>query len=71
MARYYDIGLDIATLGRYLPFIKQVVRTIKIKPDDRILDMGAGTGRNACLMAEYLSEKGELIGKEMYRFSQR
>jgi len=65
MARYYDIGLDIATLGSYLPFIKKVIRTAKIKPDDRILDLGAGTGRNACLMAKYLSEKGELIGVDI------
>jgi len=65
MARYYDIGLDIATFGRYLPFIKEVIRMLKIKPDDRILDMGAGTGRNACLMAKYLSEKGELIGVDV------
>ncbi len=65
MARYYDIGLDIATLGSYLPFIKKVIRMAKIKPDDRILDLGAGTGRNACLMAKYLSEKGELIGVDI------
>lgn len=65
MARYYDIGLDVATFRRYLPFMKQVIRMIKIKPDDRILDMGAGTGRNACLMAKYLSEKGELIGVDV------
>jgi len=65
MARYYDIGLDIATFGRYLPFIKQVIRMIKINPDDRILDLGAGTGRNACLMAKYLSEKGELISVDI------
>ena len=65
MARYYNNGLDIATLGRYLPFMNQVVRMTKIKADDRILDMGAGTGRNACLMAQYLSEKGELIGVDI------
>ena len=65
MARYYDIGLDIATFGRYLPFIEQVVRMIKIKPDDRIFDLGVGTGRNACLMAKYLSENGELIGVDV------
>ena len=65
MALYYDIGLDIATFGRYLPFIKKVIRMTKIKPDDRILDLGAGTGRNACLMAKYLSEKGELIGVDI------
>jgi len=65
MARYYDIGLDIATLGRYLPFMNQVISMAKIKPDDRILDMGAGTGRNACLMAKYLSEKGKLTGVDI------
>jgi len=45
--------------------MKQVIRTTKIKPEDRILDLGAGTGRNACLMAKYLSEKGELIGVDI------
>jgi len=65
MARYYDIGLDIATFGRYLSFIKQVISMTKIKPEDKILDLGAGTGRNACLMAKYLSEKGELIGVDI------
>ena len=65
MAQYYDTGLDIATFGRYLPFVKQVIRMTKIKPEDRILDLGAGTGRNACLMAKYLSEKGELIGVDV------
>jgi len=65
MARHYDILLDIATFGRYLPFIKQVIRMTKIKPQDSILDMGAGTGRNACLMAKYLSEKGEVLGVDI------
>ena len=65
MARYYDTLLDIATFGKYLPFIKQVISIANIKPDDRILDMGAGTGRNACLMAKHLSEKGELIGVDI------
>jgi len=65
MARHYDVLLDVATFGKYLPFIKQVISIANVKPDDRILDMGAGTGRNACLMAKYLSEKGELIGVDI------
>jgi len=65
MARHYDVLLDIATFGRYLPFIKQVIRMTKIKPQDSILDLGAGTGRNACLMAKYLTEKGELVGVDI------
>ncbi len=65
MARHYDAVLDIATLGRYLPFVRQVIRMTNIKPQDRILDLGAGTGRNACLMAEYLSDRGELLGLDI------
>lgn len=65
LARHYDAVLDIATLGRYLPFVKHVISTANIKPQDRILDLGAGTGRNACLMAEYLSGEGELLGLDI------
>jgi len=65
MARYYDTLLDIATFGKYLPFIKQVISIANIKEDDRILDMGAGTGRNACLLANYLTSKGELVGVDI------
>jgi len=65
MARYYDTLLDIATFGKYLPFIKQVINIANIKPDDRILDMGAGTGRNACLIIRYLSGEGELVGVDI------
>jgi len=35
---------------------------MEIKPEDKILDLGTGTGRNACLMTKYLSKKGKLIG---------
>ncbi len=67
MARNYDSLLDIATFGRYFPFIKKAVGLMEIQPEDKILDLGAGTGRNACLMAEYLSGKGELIGVDISR----
>ena len=33
-----------------------------IKPNDRIVDFGVGTGRNAHLMLDYLSPKGKLVG---------
>lgn len=43
---------------------------MRINPDDRILDLGAGTGRNACMMANYL-RNGKIvavdIGEEMVR----
>ncbi len=62
MAAHYDALLDFATFGRYPLFIEKSIRLMGIRPTDRILDLGTGTGRNACLMAKYLSGKGELIG---------
>ncbi|MCK4731183.1 MAG: class I SAM-dependent methyltransferase [Methanophagales archaeon] len=38
---------------------------MKIRPSDKILDLGAGTGRNACLMRRYFSSGGKLIGLDI------
>ena len=38
---------------------------MEIKPNDKIIDLGAGTGRNACLMMKQLSTKGELVGLDI------
>ncbi len=64
-ARYYDTLLDMITFGRYYSFIREVIQLMKIKPNDRIIDLGAGTGRNACLMMRYLSDNGDLIGLDI------
>ncbi len=63
MAAHYDAILNMATFGRYSPFIEKAIEMMRIRPQDKILDLGAGTGRNACLMMKYLSgDKGELVG---------
>jgi ubiquinone/menaquinone biosynthesis C-methylase UbiE len=67
MARHYDALLNIATFGRYSPFIKKSIELMEIKPEDKILDLGTGTGRNACLMSKYLSGNGKLIGVDISR----
>jgi len=64
-AKYYDILMDIITFGGYSLFIKKAIRLMNIKSNDRIIDLEAGTGRNACLMMDYLSTKGELIGLDI------
>ena len=61
-ARYYDTLMNIITFGRYSSFIEKIIELMKIRPSDRILDLGAGTGRNACLMMKYLSKEGKLTG---------
>jgi len=64
-ARYYDELMNIISFGKYSSFIEEVIKLMKIRPVDRILDLGAGTGRNACLMMKYLSKEGELIGTDI------
>lgn len=75
-ARYYDLLMDVASLGRYKGFIKSAIRAMEIQPGDRILDLGSGSGRNACLMLTYAGDRGEIrgydIGEEMMaRFRSR
>jgi ubiquinone/menaquinone biosynthesis C-methylase UbiE len=66
-ARHYDAILNTATLGIYPFFIREAVELMDIKPQDRILDMAAGTGRNACLMIKKLSPQGEIVGVDISR----
>ena len=64
-AKHYDLLMDIATLGRYSSLMQKAVRLMGIKSGNRVIDLGTGTGRNACLMTRYLSTKGELIGLDI------
>ena len=64
-AKFYDNMLNIASFGGYSHFIKKAIHSMNIKPDDKILDFGAGTGRNALLMNNYVSSKGEILGLEI------
>ena len=55
-ARNYDLMMNLITGGTYPFFIHRVIREIDINPDDHILLLGLGTGRNACLMRKYISD---------------
>jgi demethylmenaquinone methyltransferase/2-methoxy-6-polyprenyl-1,4-benzoquinol methylase len=68
-ARFYDYFIFLGTLGLYQVLLKRVIRDMNIRTTDWILDMGAGSGKNARLMLGYLSNKGKItaleIGDEM------
>ena len=64
-AKYYDTLMNVITLGRYSFFIQKTILLMKIKPNHKIIDLGAGTGRNACLMMKQLSTKGEVVGLDI------
>jgi len=65
MATHYDRLMYIITAGRYPSLMRKAIQSMTIKPNDKILDLGAGTGRNACLMMDYLSTEGELLALDI------
>ncbi len=64
-ARHYDLVMNVALVGTYPFFIRRVVRDMGIRPSNAILDLGSGTGRNACLMARYLGDQGRIVGLDI------
>ena len=64
-ARYYDLALNVLSLGIYDKFIKSAVAAMNIQPGEHILDIGCGTGRNACLMQKYFGESGYFLGMDI------
>ncbi len=64
-ARHYDLLMNVITAGTYPFFIRRVIRDIGIRPTDAIMDLGAGTGRNAYLMARYLGDQGRILGLDI------
>ncbi|OQX54493.1 MAG: hypothetical protein B5M53_05830 [Candidatus Cloacimonas sp. 4484_209] len=61
-AWHYDALLNFLSFGQYSSFIEKAIGQMHINPGDKILDLGAGTGRNACILVRYLSEEGQVIG---------
>jgi len=64
-ARYYDLFLNLLSLGQYSHFIKGVVDKMGINPGQSILDLGSGTGRNDRYMAEKLGSQGRIVGLDI------
>lgn len=64
-AKNYDKLMNIVSFGIYKGFIKKAIKDMNIRAGDTILDLGCGTGRNAGLMAYYLSEDGRITGLDL------
>jgi demethylmenaquinone methyltransferase/2-methoxy-6-polyprenyl-1,4-benzoquinol methylase len=53
------------SLGQYSHFIKRVVDKMGINPGQSILDLGSGTGKNDCFMAEMVGAQGRIVGLDI------
>jgi demethylmenaquinone methyltransferase/2-methoxy-6-polyprenyl-1,4-benzoquinol methylase len=65
LARYYDQTLNILSAGAYSKFLRKAIAAMNIQPGEHILDLGCGTGRNACLMREYCGDSGHITGMDI------
>lgn len=64
-AKNYDKLMNIASFGKYKGFINKAIKDLDIKPKDKILDMGCGTGRNILLMNKYTDDDSLLSGLDI------
>ncbi len=65
MARHYDLLMNLMTLGYYPLFLRRALGFMDVKPGDRILDLGAGTGRNDALLARRTGPGGKIVGLDI------
>lgn len=70
VATHYDFIMNFASAGLYRNFIYRAIRHMDIRPDDNILDLGCGTGRNAVLMAGHLIN-GSVTGMDISPLMER
>ena len=64
-ALYYDLFLNLLSLGRYSRLIKEVIERMDIKHGQSILDLGSGTGTNDCFMSERVGPHGKIVGLDI------
>jgi len=64
-AKYYDKLMNLITFGWYEGFINRAIKDIGLKEGQKVIDFGAGTGKNALIMREFIKDKGEIVGVEI------
>lgn len=65
IARHYDLLVDLLSGGSYRRFIARAINDLDLQPDDSVLDLGCGSGRNAALMLEHLGPGGRITGLDL------
>lgn len=65
IAPYYDILVDLSTIGQYSNFLKRAVRILAPEKGEKILDLCSGTGRVASWIGQAVGDEGEVVGMDI------
>ena len=64
-APYYDIFVDLLTIGQYAEFLKRAIKILAPEKGEKILDLCSGTGRVASWIAQAVGKEGEVVGMDI------
>jgi len=64
-AKFYDTLITLGTLGLYNKLLKKVIIDLNLTPDEKILDMGAGSGKNAVKISKHMNGRVKIVGLEI------
>ena len=64
-ARNYDTVMNIASFGLYKGFIKKAIKAVDVQANDKVLDLGCGTGRNILLMNNFSGNNSSFTGLDI------
>ncbi len=67
VARHYDLFMDLISIGYYPFLVRKIVDRMDIRLGQSVLDLGSGTGRNDCFIAQKVGRDGSILGLDINR----
>ena len=68
LSNHIDLIENLFFLGRLKAFWRRFIWNAQIKPNERVIDIGCGSGNLTLMVAEELNEYGEVIGLDASKY---
>ena len=65
IASNYDTIMNVASFGVYKKFVENAMKAVDVQPNDKVLDLGCGTGRNILLMNNFSGNNASFTGLDI------